>query len=288
VENCKFYQGDLRNTVFLDKVFRENEIEAVIHFAAFSLVGESCAEPLSYFNNNVGGAMSLLERMVVYGTKKIIFSSTAATYGEPGKIPIDETDPQCPTSPYGESKLIIEKMLNWCDSAYGIKYVALRYFNVAGAHESGSIGEDHNPESHLIPIILQTVLGRRDSLSIFGSDYQTPDGTCVRDYINVMDLIDAHLLALDYLNKGGESNRFNLGNGNGFTVRQIIKAVEHVTGSKINVKEVARRAGDPAVLIASSKKASDVLDWSPKRSGIEEIIASAWKWQKSHPNGYDD
>ena len=284
----KICQGDLRDTVFLDRVFRENEIEAVIHFAAFSLVGESCVQPLTYFSNNVGGSMSLLERMAAHGTKKIVFSSTAATYGEPQRIPIEETDPQYPTNPYGESKLTVEKMLKWCDQAYGIKYVALRYFNVAGAHGSGSIGEDHDPESHLIPIVLQAAMGKRADIEIFGTDYPTPDGTCIRDYIHVSDLIDAHLLALEYLNKGCESAAFNLGNGEGFSVRQVINAARAVTGKKIDVRESGRRAGDPAQLIASSKRAMDTLGWSPKHASLEDIISSAWKWHTQHPQGYDD
>jgi UDP-glucose 4-epimerase len=283
----KFYQGDLKDTAFLDRVFRENDIEAVIHFAAFSLVGESCVRPWDYFNNNIGGSMSLIERMAAHSVKKIVFSSTAATYGEPLRTPIEETDPQVPTNPYGESKLAVEKILKWCDAAYGIKFVALRYFNVAGAHESGNIGEAHDPESHLIPIILQAAQGKRESIKLFGTDYPTADGTCVRDYIHVSDLISAHLLALDYLRKGGVSNAFNLGNGEGFSVRQVIDAAKEVTGLPISIVEDARRGGDPAVLIASSKKAMEVLGWRPEHAQLKDIIASAWNWHTKHPNGYN-
>jgi UDP-glucose 4-epimerase len=284
----KFYLGDLRDTVFLDRIFRENDIEAVIHFAAFSLVGESCEKPWDYFNNNFGGSMSLLERMSVHGVKKIVFSSTAATYGEPQRIPIAETDVQMPTNPYGESKLAVEKMLKWCDPAYGIKFVALRYFNVAGAHESGDIGEAHNPESHLIPIILQAAQGKLNSIKVFGSDYPTPDGTCIRDYVHVTDLISAHLLALEYLKNGEESNAFNLGNGEGFSVKQVIDIAREVTGLPFKVIEDVRRAGDPAVLIASSQKAMDILKWSPKHADLKDIVASAWNWHTKHPDGYND
>ena len=284
----KFYQGDLRDTAFLDRVFLENDIEAVIHFAAFSLVGESCERPWDYFNNNVGGSLSLLGRMAAHGVKKIVFSSTAATYGEPQHTPIVETDPQSPTNPYGESKLAVEKMLKWSDPAYGIKFVALRYFNVAGADESGKIGEDHDPESHLIPIILQAAMGRRDCIKVFGTDYPTPDGTCVRDYVHVSDLIDAHLLALEYLGRGGGSDAFNLGNGEGFSVRQVIEVARQVTAQPIKVVESDRRAGDPAILIASSKKAAEVLGWQPRHAELADIVASAWKWHTTHPEGYDD
>lgn len=284
----KFYQGDLRDTAFLDRVFLENNIEAVIHFAAFSLVGESCERPWDYFNNNVGGSLSLLGRMAAHGVKKIVFSSTAATYGEPQHTPIVETDPQSPTNPYGESKLAVEKMLKWSDPAYGIKFVALRYFNVAGADESGKIGEDHDPESHLIPIILQAAMGRRDCIKVFGTDYPTPDGTCVRDYVHVSDLIDAHLLALEYLGRGGRSDAFNLGNGEGFSVRQVIEVARQVTAQPIKVVESDRRAGDPAILIASSKKAAEVLGWQPRHAELADIVASAWKWHTTHPEGYDD
>ena len=285
---AKFYEGDIRDAAILDKIFTENEIEAVIHFAANSLVGESVQKPLIYFNNNVGGMQILLESMVKNGVDKIVFSSTAATYGEPVKIPIEEDDPTVPTNPYGESKLIMEKMMKWVSRANGVRFVSLRYFNAAGALPDGSIGEDHKCETHLIPLILQVPLGKRDHITIFGEDYPTPDGTCLRDYIHVIDLADAHILALKYLREGGESNIFNLGNGQGFSVKEMILAAEKVTGQKIKTEIGARRAGDPAQLIASSDKAKKILKWTPKFADVEKIIATAWEWHKSHPNGYAD
>ena len=285
---AKFYEGDIRNPDILDKIFSENKIDAVIHFAANSLVGESVEKPLKYFNNNVYGMQILLESMVKNGVDKIVFSSTAGTYGEPVKIPIEENDPTVPTNPYGESKLTMEKMMKWVSRANNVRFVSLRYFNAAGAIEDGSIGEDHNPETHLIPLILQVPLGKRDHITVFGEDYPTPDGTCLRDYIHVIDLADAHILALHYLRDGGESNIFNLGNGQGFSVKEMIVAAEKVTGQKIKTEIGARRAGDPAQLIASSNKAKSVLHWNPKFTNVEDVIATAWKWHKSHPNGYND
>ena len=283
---AKFYEGDIRNAAILDKIFSENKIESVIHFAANSLVGESVKKPLLYFNNNVYGMQILLESMVRHGVGEIVFSSTAATYGEPEKIPIEEKDRTAPTNPYGESKLIMEKMIKWVSCANGIKFVSLRYFNAAGAVESGEIGEDHNPETHLIPLILKVPLGKREQITIFGVDYPTPDGTCLRDYIHVLDLADAHILALKYLRAGGESNIFNLGNGRGFSVKEIIVAAEKVTGQKIKTEIGARRAGDPAQLIASSEKAKKILKWTPKFTNVEKIIETAWTWHKKNPDGY--
>ncbi|MBR0261118.1 MAG: UDP-glucose 4-epimerase GalE [Selenomonadaceae bacterium] len=285
---AKFYQGDIRDAKVLDKIFTENKIEAVIHFAANSLVGESVEKPLMYFNNNVYGMQILLESMVRNGVDKIVFSSTAATYGEPEKIPIEENDRTQPTNPYGESKLIMEKMMKWVSRANGIRFVSLRYFNAAGAVEDGSIGEDHHPETHLIPLILQVPLGKRDHITIFGDDYPTPDGTCLRDYIHVIDLADAHILALKYLRDGGESNIFNLGNGQGFSVKEMIVTAEKVTGQKIKTEIGPRRAGDPAQLIASSDKAKEVLKWNPQFADVEKVIETAWTWHKKHPNGYED
>jgi len=285
---AKFYEGDIRNPEVLDKIFTENKIEAVIHFAANSLVGESVEKPLKYFNNNVYGMQILLEGMVKHGVDKIVFSSTAATYGEPEKIPIEEKDKTEPTNPYGESKLIMERMMKWVSRANGVRFVSLRYFNAAGAVEDGSIGEDHNPETHLIPLILQVPLGKRDHITIFGDDYPTPDGTCLRDYIHVLDLADAHILALNYLRNGGESNIFNLGNGQGFSVKEMIVAAEKVTGQKIKTEMGTRRAGDPAQLIASSAKAREILKWNPQFTDVEKVIATAWTWHKNHPNGYKD
>ncbi|WP_055666076.1 UDP-glucose 4-epimerase GalE [Desnuesiella massiliensis] len=282
----KLYVGDLRDRSFLDKVFSENEIDSVIDFAADSLVGESVNEPLKYFENNVGGTVSLLQAMRDHNVKYIVFSSTAATYGEPERIPIMEEDKTFPTNPYGESKLTVEKILKWCDNAYGIKYTALRYFNAAGAHISGNIGEDHSPETHLIPIILEAALGKREKVMIFGDDYDTKDGTCVRDYIHVMDLASAHLLALDRLKMGGESRVYNLGNGEGFSVKEVIEVARKVTGVNIKADMAPRRAGDPAVLIASSEKALEELNWKPKFNSLETIIETAWNWHKNHPKGY--
>lgn len=282
----KLYVGDLRDRSFLDKVFSENEIDSVIDFAADSLVGESVTEPLKYFENNVEGTVTLLQAMRDHNVKYIVFSSTAATYGEPERIPIIEEDKTFPTNPYGESKLTVEKILKWCDKAYGIKYTALRYFNAAGAHISGSIGEDHSPETHLIPIILEAALGKREKVMIFGDDYDTKDGTCVRDYIHVMDLASAHLLALDRLKKGGESRIYNLGNGEGFSVKAVIEVARKVTGVNIKADMAPRRAGDPAVLIASSEKALEELNWKPKFNSLDTIIETAWNWHKNHPKGY--
>ncbi|CAM2846906.1 UDP-glucose 4-epimerase GalE [Paenibacillus sediminis] len=284
----KLYEGDLRDKIFLNNVFAENEIEAVIHFAANSLVGESMQNPVKYYDNNVFGTLCLLEAMNEAGVRKIVFSSTAATYGEPEKVPIEENDRTEPTNVYGETKLMMERMMSWFDRVLGIKYVSLRYFNAAGAHASGKIGEDHRPESHLIPLVLQAALGQRSHISVFGDDYATPDGTCIRDYIHVSDLADAHLLAVDYLKKGGDSDVFNLGNGKGFSVKEVIETAKEVTGRPIPVVMEARRAGDPAILVASSNKARTVLGWDPKWDKLESIIKSAWDWHHEHPHGYND
>lgn len=283
----KLYVGDLRDKTILDKIFTENKIDAVIDFAAYSLVGESMTEPLKYFNNNVYGTISLLESMKEHDVKYIVFSSTAATYGEPKKVPIEECSETCPTNAYGESKLIVEKILRWCDHAYGIKYTALRYFNAAGAHVNGQIGEDHSPETHLIPIILDVALGNREKIMMFGDDYNTKDGTCVRDYIHVTDLARAHLLALKRLMNGGESTAYNLGNGTGFTVKEVVEVARKVTGHVIPAEVAPRRAGDPATLIASSDRAVNELGWKPEFNSLETIISTAWKWHQSHPNGYE-
>jgi UDP-glucose 4-epimerase len=281
-----FYEGDLRDRSFLNEVFRKHEIEAVIHFAANSLVGESVQIPLAYYDNNVIGSHTLVSAMLDHGVKKIVFSSTAATYGEPKRTPIQEDDPTVPTNPYGETKLAMEKMFRWCDDAYGLKSISLRYFNAAGAHPDGIIGEDHNPESHLIPIILQVALGQREYIGIFGDDYPTHDGTCIRDYIHVMDLASAHRLSLESLRQNNRSDVFNLGNGKGFSVKEVIETARKVAGHPIPAKISPRRAGDPAVLIASSEKAQTELHWKPEYYELETIIESAWKWHKSHPHGY--
>ena len=271
---ARFYQGDIRDRAFLDDVLtKEKNIDGVIHFAANSLVGESMTNPLKYYDNNVYGTKVLLEKLIEYGINHVVFSSTAATYGQP-------------TNAYGETKLAMEKMFKWCDVAHGLKYVALRYFNACGAHISGKIGEAHNPESHLIPLILQVPNGKRESIKVFGTDYPTKDGTCVRDYIHVTDLAAAHILAVKYLIDGNESNTFNLGNGVGFTVNEVIEKAKQVTKLPIKVEQDARRAGDPAVLIASSEKAKEVLGWKPKYDSLETIIETAWNWHKNHPDGF--
>ena len=284
---AKFYKVDIRDEKSLNKVFEENKIDEVIHFAANSLVGESMTNPVRYFNNNVHGTEVLLKVMVAHDVNKIVFSSTAATYGEPKNIPILESDETNPTNAYGETKLCMEKMMKWADKAHGVKYISLRYFNVAGAHVSGEIGEDHNPETHLIPLILQVPLGKREFISIFGDDYETHDGTCIRDYIHVTDLADAHILAVHKLREGSESNIYNLGSGNGFTVKEMIEAARKVTEHEIPAKVCERRAGDPAKLVASSEKARRELGWNPKYENVEDMISSAWNWHKNHPNGFE-
>lgn len=286
---AKFYQGDIRDKAFMNSVFdKEKDIEVVVHFASFSIVPESMLDPLKYFDNNIGGMITLLEVMHQHQVLKMVFSSTAATYGEPKQVPIEEVDLKIPTNPYGQSKLGMENIIKWCDEAYGIKFVALRYFNVAGAKVDGSIGEDHRNETHLVPIILQVASGKRDKLQIFGGDYATKDGTCVRDYVHVLDLAKAHILAIQYLNENHASTAFNLGSSTGFSNMEILKAARKVTGKAIPAEVVERRAGDPAVLIADSKKARNILGWQPQYDDIEEIIQTAWQWQQTHPNGYVD
>lgn len=283
---AKFYEGDIRDRQFLDTIFEKETIDGVIHFAASSQVGESMKDPLKYYNNNLCGTEVLLESMVAHGMDKIVFSSTAATYGEPERIPILETDRTLPTNCYGETKLSMEKMFQWTAKAHDLRYVSLRYFNACGAHPEGMIGEAHNPETHLIPLILQVPNGQREYISIFGNDYDTEDGTCVRDYIHVNDLAQAHILAMKYLLGGGKSNIFNLGNGVGFSVKEVVETARKVTGHPIPAKEEERRAGDPSTLIASSTKAKEILGWKPQFDDLETIISTAWKWYQSHPNGY--
>lgn len=285
-ENVPFYQVDIRHKDVLKAVFEKEKVDGVIHFAANSLVGESMTNPLKYYNNNVCGTEILLEVLVEVGVKYIVFSSTAATYGDIKTMPITEDMATCPTNTYGETKLAIEKMLKWTCAAHDLNYVCLRYFNVAGADASGTIGEAHTTETHLIPLILQVPLGQREFITVFGNDYPTEDGTCIRDYIHVTDLVDAHLLALNYLMNGGESNIFNLGSNTGYSVLEMIEAAREVTGHPIPLKMGERRSGDPALLIASSQKAKDTLGWEPQFTDIKAIIASAWKWHNSHPNGY--
>lgn len=284
--NARFYQLDIRDQAALDNLFETEHIEGVIHFAASSQVGESMADPLKYYDNNLYGTMVLLRSMVAHGVDRIVFSSTAATYGEPERVPILEEDRTSPTNCYGETKLSMEKMMGWVSRAHGLRFVALRYFNACGAHLSGRIGEAHDPETHLIPLILQVPNGQREKISVFGDDYPTKDGTCIRDYIHVTDLAQAHILALDYLLNGGKNDVFNLGNGVGFTVREVIDVARKVTGHPIPAEVSPRRAGDPAQLIASSEKAKAVLGWNPRYNSLEAIVSTAWSWHKSHPHGY--
>jgi UDP-glucose 4-epimerase len=283
---ANFYEGDIRDRAFIRTVFEKENIKGILHFAANSLVGESMTEPLKYFDNNVYGTQIVLEMMKEFGVKHIVFSSTAAVYGEQKVMPITEEAPTMPTNTYGETKLAMEKMMSWCEKAFDLKYVSLRYFNVAGARRDGQIGEDHNPETHLIPVVLEAALGKRPAVTVFGEDYDTKDGTCVRDYIHVEDLIAAHLLALNYLQNGGESNVFNLGSSQGFSVKEIIESAKEVTGIDLPVVIGERRSGDPSTLIASSEKAKQVLGWNPSRTSIHEIIRDAWNWHQHHPNGY--
>jgi UDP-glucose 4-epimerase len=279
-------EGDLGDKELLDVILSAGKIDCVMHFAAFSLVGESVQDPLRYYRNNLAKTIELVRAMREHGVDNFILSSTAAVYGEPETVPILETAFPNPTNPYGHSKVFMEQVLEDCRKAYGIKYVSLRYFNAAGAHEAGEIGEDHRPETHLIPLVLQVALGQRDSISIFGTDWDTPDGTCIRDYIHVDDLAEAHILAAQRIMDGGESAVYNLGCEHGYSVREIIEIARKVTGHPIPVREVQRRPGDPARLVASSEKIKSELGWRPRFDDPEEIIASAWKWHKNHPYGY--
>lgn len=281
--NTKLIVGDLGNKELVSEVFSAYQFSAVIHFAAYTYVGESVTNPAKFYRNNVAGTLTLLEAMVKAGVKHLVFSSTCATYGVPQSIPIPETHPQAPINPYGKSKLMVEQMLADFDQAYGLKSIIFRYFNAAGADPSGELGEDHNPETHLIPLVLQTALGKREAISIFGTDYDTPDGTCIRDYIHVNDLAEAHVLGLQYLLEHNQSNVFNLGNGNGFSVKEVIETAEKVTGKPIKAIHCDRREGDPPMLVGSAEKARNLLGWHPKYPGLEDIIAHAWKWhQKRH------
>lgn len=284
-KSIPLYKIDIRDTDNVRKVLRDEKIRAIIHFAAFSLVGESMTNPLKYYENNLYGTKQLLEAMIAEKVDKIVFSSTAATYGEPKSIPIIETDETNPTNTYGETKLSIEKMLKWTANAHGLRYVSLRYFNACGAHESGLIGEAHESETHLIPMILQAAAGVRDCVSVYGTDYPTRDGTCVRDYIHVYDLAKAHVAAVKYLIDGGESDVFNLGTEIGSTVKEVIDAAIKITGKNIKVIYGGRRVGDPAVLTASNKKAREILGWKPEKT-MEDIISSAWKWHSNNLYGY--
>ncbi len=275
--------GDTGDRALLDQLFASREIAAVMHFAAFIQVGESVTDPAKYYRNNVLGTLTLLEAMQAASINKFVFSSTCATYGFPQSIPITEDHPQNPINPYGTSKWMVEQLLKDFDTAYEFRSVYFRYFNAAGADPSGELGEDHAPETHLIPLVLFAALGKRDAISIFGTDYDTTDGTCVRDYIHVLDLAQAHVLGLEYLLKGGDTSVFNLGNGNGYSVREVIEAARQITGREIKAVEHPRRPGDSTVLVGSSDRARSVLGWNPQYADLNQIIADAWNWhQKRH------
>ena len=276
-----FVEGDLGDKDILNRLFSTHNISAVMHFAAFSLVGESVENPLKYYRNNLAATTVLLTEMVRHRVNRFIFSSTAAVYGEPLEIPITENHHSNPTNPYGATKIAVERMLHDCDSSYGLKYISLRYFNASGADESGTIGERHTQETHLIPLILKVATGEREDVKILGTDYPTPDGTCIRDYIRVSDLTRAHLLALQELLSGGESAVYNLGNNQGYSVREVVELAKKVTGKNIPVVEADRRPGDPAILIASSEKIKASLGWKPKFENLETIIKTAWVWHQN-------
>ena len=279
--------GDLAETARLDQVFVSQRVEAVIHFAAFAYVGESVRDPAKYYHNNLANTLTLLDCLRRHGVPRIVFSSTCATYGQPEEVPITERESQKPINPYGRTKLMMEWVLADYAHAYGLGYAALRYFNAAGARADGSIGEDHDPETHLIPLVLQTALGQRSHIEVFGTDYPTPDGTCVRDYIHVDDLAEAHLLALEQI-KPSQGLHYNVGTGRGYSVREVVHTAEEVTGKPIPVKEVARREGDPPRLVASADKIRQELGWQPRYSELRPILETAWNWHRNHPKGYND
>ncbi len=279
-----FYKEDIRNKDKMVEILKKEKVDAVVHFAALSLVGVSMKDPLAYFDNNVYGMIALLEAMQEANVNKIVFSSSAATYGEQKEMPLTEESPTQPTSVYGETKLMMETIIKWCDKCIGMKYVSLRYFNAAGAIEDGTLGEDHSPETHLIPLILQVPLGKRDHISVFGQDYETRDGTCIRDYIHVQDLADAHVRAINWLLEGHDSEIFNLGSGDGQSVNEMIKCAEKIVGKEIKKEYVERRPGDPATLIASNKKAKEKLGWNNDHS-LEDIMSTAYNFHKNNPNG---
>ena len=280
----KFYEGNIGDKDLVKRICAENDIEAAMHFSAFIAVGESVEKPQMYYDNNTVQTQRLLDALIESGVKRFVFSSTAAVFGEPQYVPLDEKHPQQPTNPYGWSKLFVEQILNDYDAAYNLKFVALRYFNACGA--TATRGEHHEPETHLIPLILEAAAGKRQFISIFGDDYPTPDGTAIRDYIHVSDLSQAHLLAVKHLQNGGTSELINLGNGTGFSVLEVVEATRKVTGLPIEVKTAPRRAGDPSRLVADSTKARTVLGWNPQLADLETIIESAWNWHQKHPNGY--
>jgi len=279
-----FVEGDLADTECLNRVFEQHKPEAVMHFASYIQVGESVRKPDIYYRNNVTNTLNLLDAMLKFEVKKFIFSSTAAVFGEPDYVPIDEAHPNRPLNPYGRSKWMIEQVLADYDKAFDLRSVCLRYFNAAGADPEGQLGERHDPETHLIPLILQAASGRRDNIQVFGRDYDTPDGTCIRDYIHIVDLCSAHLAALEYLNQGGVSDRFNLGNGSGFSVQEVIDAVQNVSGKQVTVLNGPRREGDPARLVADAKRARSILAWQPTYTALDTIVSHAWQWELKQLN----
>ncbi len=281
-------EGTVADTPLLEKVLKEHRIEGVMHFAAFAYVGESVTDPAKYYRNNVTAPIALLDAMRRCGVERFIFSSSCATYGDPVHLPMTEEHPRQPINPYGRTKLMVEQILEDYGNAYGIRSVSLRYFNAAGADPEGELGEDHRPETHLIPLVLQTALGQRESISIFGDDYDTDDGTCVRDYIHVEDLAQAHLLALERLFKGEDGGVYNLGNGDGYSVKEVIETARRVTGKPVPVQIAPRRAGDPPILVGSSRKAREELGWQPRFAGLDTMIRTAWDWHRRHPDGYAD
>jgi len=286
IDGAPLLVGDVADADALDQAFANYSVAAVVHFAAWIEAGESVRDPGKYFRNNTAATLNLLQAMVRNGVERLVFSSTAAVYGEPRQIPIREDDPKEPTNAYGLSKLMVEQMLDWFHRAYGLRSISLRYFNAAGADPDGRIGEDHDPETHLIPLILQVALGQRERIAIFGDDYDTPDGTCVRDYIHVNDLAGAHLLALRSLAEGAGREAYNVGNGAGFSVREVIETARQVTGHPIPAEVQPRRPGDPARLVASSEKLQRALGWKPGLADLSTILATAWRWHQSHPDGY--
>lgn len=288
LEGAEFAWGDTADRKLVLGLLRSRGIEAVLHFAALSLVGESVADPALYYQNNVVKGLALLEAVREAGVPYFIFSSTAAVYGEPLRVPIEEDHRLIPTNPYGATKLAFEEALRWYSAAYGLKYMTLRYFNAAGADPAGDLGEDHRPETHLIPLVLQAALGRQPAVTVFGGDYSTPDGTCLRDYIHVTDLATAHVLALEALAGGHSSCAYNIGNEQGASVRQVIDTVRGVTGREFKVVEGTRRAGDPAVLVASSRRIKEELGWRPRHDDLETIVRTAWEWHRRHPDGYGE
>jgi len=278
VLKVKLIIGDIQDRQLLKDIFNRHHIEGIMHFCAYTYVGESVSNPAKYYQNNVVGTLTLLEEMVTANIKKFVFSSTCATYGIPQHLPLTEDHPQKPINPYGKTKLMVEEIIKDFDQAYDLKSVIFRYFNAAGAHPNGLLGEKHDPETHLIPLVLLTALGKKESISVFGNDYDTPDGTCIRDYIHVCDLADAHILGLKYLLNGGETQAFNLGNGNGFSVKEVIETAQKITQKNIKIMETPRRVGDPPILIGSSEKAKKILNWNPQYVNLDLIIQHAWNW----------